>query len=181
MSDRDEQELAVALRNFLVALGEDPDRDELSDTPRRFIKQMQECLSGYKDDPGDHLKTLASEGYQDLITVSDISFSSMCEHHLAPFFGTVDIAYVPGDKILGLSQFARLTDALSRRLQVQERLTKQLIDLLETHLQPRLLMVRVRAMHLCMTARGVRRPESTAETLSIRGDTTAYAHFVEKF
>jgi GTP cyclohydrolase I len=162
-------------------LGGEADSAELHDTPRRFITQLQECLSGYGEDPERHLKTFAGDGSHDLITVSDISFSSMCEHHLVPFFGTVDIAYVPGDKILGLSKFARLTDTLSRRLQVQERLTRQLADLLEAHLQPQLLMVRITATHLCMTARGVRRAESKAETLSIRGDTATYAHFVDKF
>jgi len=166
---------------LITELGDDSSRDGLAETPKRFIKQMRECCAGYNDDPERHIKLFHNDNFHDLIVVSTITFSSLCEHHLLPFFGTVDIAYLPGDKILGLSKFARVVDALSKRMQVQERLTRQLADLLEKHLKPQLLMIRINATHTCMTVRGVSRPQSTTETLIVRGDNVNKSHYVEHF
>ena len=170
-----------AIHDRIAAMGDDPSRDGLTETPKRFLKQLRECLSGYSDDPEKHIKLFDNDGFHDLIIVSTISFSSLCEHHMLPFFGTVDIAYLPSDKILGLSKFARIVDAFSKRLQVQERLTKQIADLLEMHLKPELLMVRIEAQHTCMTVRGVLRPQSITKTLVIRGNTDRHAHYVRQF
>ncbi|HSX36326.1 MAG TPA: GTP cyclohydrolase I [Patescibacteria group bacterium] len=173
--------IEASITDLISELGDDSSRDGLAETPKRFLKQMRECCAGYNDDPESHIKLFHNDNYHDLIVVSTITFSSLCEHHLLPFFGTVDIAYLPGDKILGLSKFARVVDALSKRMQVQERLTRELADLLEKHLKPQLLMVRIRATHTCMTVRGVSRPQSTTETLTLRGDHTDKTHYVEHF
>lgn len=180
-TDTATRSLQTALLTYLHTLGEDPGRDGLLETPARFVKQLRECLVGYADDPKKHLKVFDNDGYHDLVTVRDITFSSLCEHHMVPFFGTIDIAYLPKNKILGLSKFARIADALTKRLQVQERITKQFADLLEAGLKPDLLMVRISAKHMCMGMRGVRRPNSTTETMIVRGDTKQYAHYVRQF
>jgi len=181
MNSDDNSNIEVALRDFLAQVGEDVNREGLTETPKRFIKQIQECLSGYQDDPKKHLKFFDSEGYDELVVVRGISFSSICEHHLLPFFGQVDIAYIPGKKILGLSKFARVVDAFSKRLQVQERLTQQLADFLDEQLKPELLLVRVTAAHTCMIVRGVSRPQSQAETLVVRGDQAGREHLIAQF
>lgn len=173
--------LQKALQKYLHSIGENPERDGLLETPHRFTKQLQECLAGYADDPEQHLKVFDNDGYHDLVVVRDITFSSLCEHHMLPFFGTIDVAYLPKDKILGLSKFARITDALSKRLQVQERITKQLADLLEKKLQPDLLMINISAKHMCMSMRGVVRRNSVTETSIIRGDSQKHAKYVERF
>src|SRR5690606_20973125 len=154
-----------------------------NETPQRFVKQITECLSGYNEDPKNHLKLFDNDkdGYKDLISVLNISFSSVCEHHLLPFFGYIDIAYLPSDKILGLSKFARIIDVFSKRLQVQERLTKQLADFLSENLKSNLVMVNVRAQHTCMVIRGVNRPQSFTETFSVIGNEKNYQHFINKF
>lgn len=174
-------QLQGAMSDYLQALGEDSKRDGLLETPHRFVKQLRECLAGYNDSPQDHLKVFDNDGYRDLVMVRDITFGSLCEHHMLPFFGTVDIAYLPKDKILGLSKFARITDALSKRLQVQERITQQLADLLEKSLEPDLLIVKISAKHMCMGLRGVQRRNSITDTVIIRGDTKKYANYVEQF
>lgn len=174
-------QLQKAMTTYLETLGEDASRDGLLETPHRFVKQLRECLAGYNDAPEDHLKVFDNDGYRDLVVVRDITFGSLCEHHMLPFFGTVDVAYLPKDKILGLSKFARITDALSRRLQVQERITRQLADLLEKALQPDLLIVKISAKHLCMGMRGVRRRNSTTDTMIVRGDVKKYASYVKQF
>jgi GTP cyclohydrolase I len=167
--------LEKAIKEFIAYIGEDTSRDGLLETPKRFVKQFLESTVGYRDDPEKHLKIFASESDRDLVTVKDITFSSLCEHHLVPFFGTIDISYVPNGTILGLSKFARVIDAYSKRLQVQERLTQQISDLLEEHLQPKFLVVRVAAKHTCMSSRGVKRHRSTTITTAVRGDIDAYA------
>ena len=173
--------LQNALSNHLQSLGEVADRDGILETPARFVKQLGECLSGYQDDPAQHVKVFEGDGYHDLVLVRDVTFSSLCEHHVLPFFGTIDIAYLPNEKILGLSKFARLIDALSKRLQVQERITQQLADILETNLQPHLLIVKISAKHMCMGMRGVRRPNSSTDTVIVRGDKELYKHYIEQF
>ncbi len=173
--------LQAAMSGYLQALGEDSRRDGLEETPHRFVKQLSECLAGYNDSPDNHMKVFDNDGYHDLVMVRDITFGSLCEHHMLPFFGTVDIAYLPKDKILGLSKFARITDALSKRLQVQERITQQLADLLEKNLEPELLIVKISAKHMCMGLRGVNRRNSITDTMIIRGDAKKYANYVEQF
>lgn len=173
--------LEAALVRFLRESGEDPTRDGLHETPARFVRQLKECLIGYAQDPHGFLKVFDNDGYEDLIIVRDISFSSLCEHHMLPFIGTIDVAYLPSQKILGLSKFARLADAISKRLQVQERITKQLADLLETSLKPHLLIVHVAARHMCMGVRGVRRPHAVTDTMIVRGDSYKHRHYIERF
>lgn len=179
MNKRKDYGIQTAILALLSELGENTARDALLETPKRFEKQIRECLVGYKDDPEKYVKLFDATDYHDLVVVSDIAFSSLCEHHLLPFFGYVDIAYVPTDKILGLSKFARITDAFSKRLQVQERLTKELADFLYLHLEPSLLVVRIRANHSCMTIRGVLRPESSTETVITLGDIVANQRHID--
>lgn len=173
--------LENAIRDFIASIGEDPERDGLKNTPQRFIKQLRECLSGYQDDPEKHVRIFDNDGYRDLVIIRDVTFSSLCEHHIVPFFGTIDIGYLPNEKILGLSKFARLIDTISRRLQVQERLTGQLAELLDKHLEPQLLIVKIQAKHLCMVSRGVRRINSITETIAIRGDDKTHAQYIDIF
>jgi GTP cyclohydrolase I len=181
MNGPDLSYMQASIRALLAEVGEDPTRNGLLETPKRFEKQMRECLVGYNDDPKKYVKLFESTDFHDLVVVSKINFSSLCEHHVLPFYGYVDVAYVPSDKILGLSKFARIIDAFSKRLQVQERLTKELADFLYENLEPELLMVRIYATHSCMTVRGVRRPESQTETISVVGDTEANRRHVEYF
>ena len=175
------ENLEDAIKNFIKLYDSSPDREDIQDTPKRFVKQLKECLAGYSDDPKKHIKVFGSDNYADIIIIRDITFSSLCEHHLVPFFGTVDIAYVPNGKILGLSKFARVTDSFSRRLQVQEHLTNQITDFLDSNLQPNLLIVKIIAKHTCMCSRGVRRHNSTTETIDIRGNVDKYNHYVQGF
>lgn len=170
--------IQVAVTNLLDELGEDTMRNGLVDTPQRFEKQLRECLSGYKSDPVDYVKLFDATDYKDLVLVADIAFSSLCEHHLLPFSGYVDVAYVPVDKLLGLSKFARIIDVFSKRLQVQERLTKEIADFLFLHLQPSLLVVTIRASHSCMTVRGVLRPESVTKTCVTLGDVVTNKYYM---
>lgn len=182
MSIESSKEIQDAVLRFMHDIGEQVDRNGLRETPARFEKQLRECTSGYGKNPDDYVKLFDNEGFHDLIHVSKISFSSLCEHHMLPFFGYIDIAYVPGDMILGLSKFARIVDVFSKRLQVQERLTQELASYLAKKLQPNLLMVRIVATHTCMTVRGVSRPESLTETFSkIGAHTKQNAHFVAQF
>ena len=177
----DSTDIRKAILALLSRLGENPNRDGLAETPARFEKQLSECLSGYGQDPLEHVKLFDSGDYTDLVVVSNISFSSLCEHHLLPFYGTVDIAYIPNKKILGLSKFARITDVFSKRLQVQERLTQELANFLHEQLQPELLLIKISATHTCMTIRGVERPGSVTDTFSSRGDIEKHRHHVEFF
>ena len=176
-----EAKLIDAIKDYLSEKGEDINRDGLIDTPKRFVKQLNENLRGYSLDPNDFAKVFDSDGYTDLIYIRDIDFSSQCEHHMVPFMGKVDVAYLPDGKILGLSKFARIVDAYGKRLQVQERLTKQVADLLEDTLKPKLLIVRMVAQHTCMSTRGVCKPGSTTETVVIRGDAEKYKHYISHF
>lgn len=177
--DRATENLELAIRNFISVYDNNSDRADIADTPKRFVKQLKECLAGYNDDPDKHIKVFGSDNFSDLIYVRDITFSSLCEHHLVPFFGTIDISYVPNGKILGLSKFARVIDSFSRRLQVQERLTEQITEFFNTKLEPNLLIVKISAKHTCMCSRGVRRHNSVTETIAIRGDINRYNHYVQ--
>jgi len=153
----------------LIALAErgECDREGVAETPLRAAKAWRFLTSGYTELPD--LKTFASEGYDEIVVVRDLPLYSLCEHHLLPFFGKAHIAYLPGDRILGLSKFARLVNAYGRRLQVQERLTAQIADHLVDVLDPQGVAVVVEAEHLCMTMRGVERPGATTRTSVMRG------------
>jgi GTP cyclohydrolase I len=173
-------QLEEAMRNYVESLNIGEDKS-LAETPKRFVKQLGECLEGYNSHPDTHLKVFDNNGYHDLVLVKDITFSSLCEHHMVPFYGTVDVGYVPENKILGLSKFARITDTISKRLQVQERITGELANILEKSLMPRFLFVRITAKHMCMCVRGVLRPESNTVTLTTRGDLETYGHHLTRF
>jgi GTP cyclohydrolase I len=161
--------IAYHVRQILHLCGEDVSREGLVDTPMRVAKMYEELLSGMRVDPDSVLNTTFEEATEGPVIVSDIVFYSLCEHHMLPFYGTAHVAYLPSDRIVGLSKIARLVDVVSRRLQVQERMTEQIADSIERVLQPRGVMVLVEAEHLCMCARGVRKPGSRTITTSTRG------------
>ena len=159
-------------RRFLESLGENPDRSGLRDTPARMMRAWRHWTSGYAQDPGEVLKVFedGAEQYNELIVVKGIPVYSHCEHHLAPFFGTATIGYVPNGKIVGLSKLTRLVDCFSKRLQVQERMTSQIAEALMTHLQPKAAGVVVRCRHLCMESRGIRSPGEETVTSAMLGE-----------
>jgi GTP cyclohydrolase I len=152
------EEAEAAVRTLIAWAGDDPTREGLLDTPRRVTKAYGEFFSGYADDPKTILSKTFKEagGYDDIVLVKDIPFSSHCEHHMVPFVGKAHIAYLPHDGIVGISKLARLVEAFSRRLQVQEVLTAQIIDAVNEHLNPRGAAVLLEAEHMCMSMRGVR-------------------------
>jgi GTP cyclohydrolase I len=159
----------MAVRNLLVALGEDPDREGLADTPRRVAKMYRELFAGISADPAVHLKRVFHEQYDEVVLLRDIDFHSLCEHHLLPFHGKAHVAYLPNGKVVGLSKLARTVDAFARRPQVQERMTCQIADALMKHLAPKGAVVVVEAEHLCMKMRGVQKPNGTMVTSAVRG------------
>ena len=149
------------LREFLEELGEDPKRDGLIDTPKRYVKSMHFLTSGYRMDPKSILtKALFEVDHKDLVIVRDIEFYSLCEHHLLPFYGRVHIGYIPNGKVVGLSKLPRLVNVFSRRLQVQERMTNQIAESIQQYLKPEGVGVVVEACHLCMMMRGVEKQSS---------------------
>lgn len=162
---------AAAVRELLLAIGEDPDRDGLRDTPDRVAKAYVELLSGMHQEPAEVLTATFEVPHQELIMVRDIDVYSLCEHHLVPFHGVAHVGYLPAPegRITGLSKLARLVDVYARRLQVQERLTVQVADALETELGASGVIVVVEAEHLCMSMRGVRRPGARTVTSAVRG------------
>ena len=158
------------VREMLVRLGEDPDREGLSHTPARVEKAMRFLVKGYKDDPEALLrKALFTVGYDEMVIVKDIEMFSLCEHHLLPFFGKVHVAYIPKGKVIGLSKIPRLIDAFSRRLQIQERLTTQIAEAIQNAIEPQGVGVVIEARHLCMMMRGVEKQHSSAVTSSMLG------------
>jgi GTP cyclohydrolase I len=160
-----------AVREILEAIGEDPDRDGLRATPHRVARMYQEIFAGLWEDPGEHLSVVFEADHDEMVMVKDIPVYSVCEHHLVPWFGRAHIAYIPNDdgRITGLSKLARLIDGYSRRPQVQERLTTQVADRIESVLAPRGVLVVVEAEHLCMSMRGVRKPGALTVTSAVRG------------
>lgn len=160
-----------AVREILVAIGEDPDRDGLVATPGRVARMYAEICAGLHEDPDRHLTTTFEADHDEMIMVRDIPLHSLCEHHLAPFIGTAHVAYIPNDdgRVIGLSKFARLIDGYAARPQVQERLTSQVADALDVCLDPKGVMVVVEAEHLCMSMRGVKKAGSTTVTSAVRG------------
>lgn len=167
----DTERIAAAVREILEAVGEDPEREGLLETPDRVARMYAECFSGLHDDPTKHIKLFTDDtGSDGMVLVKDIPMYSMCEHHLLPFTGKCHIAYIPSKgKILGLSKFARIVDSFARRPQVQEHLTNQIADFIEKELQPQGVAVIIEAEHLCMTMRGARAAGSTTQTSALRG------------
>ncbi len=169
--DVDKPRIEAAVREILLAVGEDPDRDGLLDTPARVARMYEEIFVGLREVPADHLQTSFDAGHDEMVMVRDIDLVSTCEHHLVPFIGKAHVAYIPNSdgRITGLSKVARLVDGYARRPQVQERLTTQIADDLEASLQPRGVLVVIEAEHLCMSMRGVRKQGSTTVTSAVRG------------
>jgi GTP cyclohydrolase I len=166
--------IAAHAAALIANLGEDPRRESLRDTPERYAKAMRFLTSGYESEPEDVVGNgiFSAEG-EGVVLVRDVEFHSLCEHHLLPFFGRVHVAYLPGDRIIGLSKIPRIVDLFSRRLQVQERITEQVADALMQLLQPKGVLVLAEARHLCMAMRGVEKQHSATATRALRG---VYAH-----
>ncbi len=158
-----------AVREILLALGEDPDREGLQETPARVARMYEEMFSGLRKDPAIVLQKTFTEKYDEMVLVRNIGFESMCEHHLLPFFGKAHIAYLPNGRIVGLSKLARIVEILSHRPQVQERMTQELADLVMQEMDPRGVGVVLEATHTCMAIRGVRKAESRCTTSAMRG------------
>jgi GTP cyclohydrolase I len=160
-----------AVREILFAIGEDPDRDGLVDTPARVGRFYAEVFAGLREAPDHHLKVVFEANHDEMVMVRDIALTSMCEHHLVPFIGKAHVAYIPNDdgRVTGLSKLARLVDAYAKRPQVQERLTTQIADEIERTLQPKGVLVVIEAEHLCMSMRGVRKPGASTVTSAVRG------------
>lgn len=170
-SQYDHARAEAAVRELLLAIGEDPDRDGLRETPARVARAYAETFAGLYQDPQDILATTFELGHEEMILVKDIAVYSTCEHHLVPFHGVAHVAYIPGPdgRVTGLSKIARLVDLFARRPQVQERLTSQIADTLVEMLAPGGVLVVVDCEHLCMTMRGVRKPGSHTVTSAVRG------------
>ncbi|WP_128772932.1 GTP cyclohydrolase I FolE [Actinomyces oricola] len=160
-----------AVRDLLIAVGEDPDRDGLRDTPDRMARAYAEMFAGLTEDPASHVEKVFDVGHSEMVLVRDIPLYSVCEHHLLPFHGAAHVAYIPGEdgRVTGLSKVARLVDGFARRPQVQERLTAQVADALVERLHCRGVLVVVEAEHLCMSMRGVHKPGTNTVTSAVRG------------
>jgi GTP cyclohydrolase IA len=167
----DQERAAAAVRELLIAVGEDPDRPGLRDTPGRVARAYAETFAGLWQDPSEILATTFDEDHDELVLVKDIPMYSTCEHHLVPFHGTAHIGYIPGEdgRVTGLSKVARLVEVYARRPQVQERMTSQIADALSDVLMPRGVIVVIEAEHLCMAMRGIRKPGASTVTSAVRG------------
>jgi GTP cyclohydrolase I len=165
----DQARIQRAVREILAAVGEDPDREGLLETPARVARMYAELFSGLGQDPRVHLQTAFQEKYDEIVLVRDIAFNSVCEHHLLPFIGRAHIGYLPDGRVLGLSKLARIVETISHRPQVQERMTEQIATLLEDDLGAKGVAVVVEATHTCMTVRGVRKPGSMCVTSAMKG------------
>ena len=167
--DVDLRAIEQAVRTILGAIGEDPERPGLIDTPRRVARMYKEMFSGLKTDPARHLRVTFPETYDEVVLVRDISFTSMCEHHLLPFSGVAHVAYIPNGRVTGLSKLARVVEEIARRPQVQERMTEQIADLMELELETKGVAVVIKAEHSCMAIRGVRKAGTQTVTSALRG------------
>jgi len=166
----DLKKIEKGVKLILEGIGEDPKRAGLTETPKRVSHMFSEILGGVREDPAAHLQVIHEEKHDEMVLIKNIPLYSMCEHHLLPFAGVAHVAYIPkGGRIVGLSKIARVLDILSRRLQVQERLTKQIADLLNNHLKPLGVMVVIEAEHMCMSMRGAKKPKSLTVTSAVRG------------
>lgn len=158
------------IKDIIKIIGDDPNREGVEDTPRRVVKSWKEIYAGYRMDPAQILsRTFEKNGYNQMVISKDIELYSMCEHHCLPFFGRAHVAYLPGKKVVGLSKLSRLVDCFARRLQIQEKLTEQIANAIQEHLNPNGVMVVVEAQHMCMTMRGVGKQNSWMVTSAIKG------------
>lgn len=166
----DKERIMNAVREILIAVGENPDREGLAETPKRVANMYEEIFAGLNEDPKQHLKFFDEKSNDEMVIVRDIPFSSMCEHHLLPFVGKAHIAYIPSDnKIIGLSKLARIVDNFAKKPQVQERLTHDIADFLNDNLNPKGVAVIIEAEHMCMTMRGAKAAGSKTQTSALRG------------
>jgi GTP cyclohydrolase I len=165
----DTKKIEQAVRQILLAIGEDTQREGLKDTPVRVAKMYTELLAGMHENPKKHIRKAFREKYDEVVLLRDIPFYSICEHHLMPFIGSAHVAYLPTGMVLGVSKLARIIDCFSRRLQVQERLTDQIADFIMDNLEPMGVAVVLEASHSCMTIRGIKKPGSVMVTSSLRG------------
>ncbi len=166
----DQKKIEKAVKEILKAIGEDPDRSGIKDTPRRVAKMYAELFSGLHKDPGKEVSLFHNEDHEEMIMVKNIPFYSMCEHHLVPFVGKAHVAYIPTrGRVTGLSKLVRVIEGFARRPQVQERLTSQIVDCLMARLKPRGVLVVIEAEHLCMSMRGVKKPGAITTTSAVRG------------
>ena len=166
----DLESIKNAVRTILVAVGEDPERPGLLETPRRVANMYAEMFSGLQLDPARHLSVTFPESYDEMVLIRDISFTSMCEHHLLPFGGVAHVAYLPNGKVTGLSKIARVVEEVSRKPQVQERMTQTIAQMVDKHLETSGVAVVVDAEHSCMSMRGIRKPGSRTVTSALRGE-----------
>ncbi len=172
----DLKKIERGVKLIIEGVNEDPKRSGLKETPLRVAQMFSEILGGIMEDPSAQLQVIQGEKHDEMVLLKNIPLYSMCEHHLLPFAGTAHIAYIPrGGRIVGLSKIARVVDILSRRLQVQERLTKQVADLIMDHLKPLGVMVVIEAEHMCMSMRGAKKPKSLAVTSAVRGSFRTHA------
>ncbi|MHC4552530.1 MAG: GTP cyclohydrolase I FolE [Planctomycetota bacterium] len=169
MSKVDLKRIEKAVLEILEAVGEDPTREGLKDTPARVSRMYAELLDGMRHEPAEHMQSIFHEEYDEIVLLRDIPFYSVCEHHMMPFIGKAHVAYLPDGKVLGVSKLARLVDAFARRLQVQERLTAQIADFLMENLKPKGVSVVLEASHSCMSIRGIKKPDAMMVTSALRG------------
>lgn len=166
----DKKKIQKAVKDILEAVGDNPNRPDLKETPRRVADMLQEILSGIKKDPKKELEVILGEKHDEIVLIKDIPLYSLCEHHILPFVGKAHVAYIPkGGRVTGLSKLVRVVDILSKRLQVQERLTTQVADVIMQKLRPLGVLVVIEAEHLCMSMRGVKKPGTTTVTSAVRG------------
>ena len=165
----DTERIAKAVNEILLAVGEDPDREGLKETPQRVARMYIELLGGMREDPEMHLRSIFTENYDEVVLLRDIPFYSICEHHLMPFIGSAHVAYLPTGSVLGVSKLARIVECFARRLHTQERLTYQIADFIMSRLKPRGVAVVLEASHSCMTIRGIKKPGSMMVTSALRG------------
>ena len=177
------EDAEAAVKTLLAYFGEDPEREGLIDTPRRFVDAYEEFLAGYAENPVDILSRTFEEveNYRDIVLLKDIRFESHCEHHIQPMIGFAHVAYLPGDRVVGISKLARVVDAFARRLQSQETLTNQIAGAIETALEPRGVAVLIEAAHQCITTRGVSKPEVMCVTRAMTGAFAEDAALEERF
>jgi len=165
----DSERIKKAVREILLAVGEDVEREGLKDTPDRVARMYAELLGGMREDPKKHLRSIFTENYEEIVLLRDIPFYSICEHHMMPFIGSAHVAYLPSGSVLGVSKLARIVDSFAHRLQTQERLTYQIADFIMTSLKSQGVAVVLEASHSCMTIRGIKKPGSTMVTSALRG------------
>ena len=177
----DQEKIKEAMASILEAIGDDPSREGLQDTPRRVAEMYQEFFSGLDEDPAEALATSFDEGHHELVVLKDIPFQSICEHHFLPFYGTAHIGYIPKGRVVGASKLARALDILARRPQIQERLTDQLVDVIYKTIQPDGVSAVLSAEHMCMSIRGVKKPGSKIVTSASRGSLRTVAAAKQEF